>query len=136
MRLTHARETGVLSVTMLSTSHGPHIYHKDLTWPFVVLAGKDFAPDVCNFSTAEQTCCRTLEKNYGKRVQMKKKRETERERKTSCSTVKCKEASNCFPSVCDPVTLEELFLVLLLRATQHSLLIWWHKLIVSHNAVL
>lgn len=41
----------------------PHIYHQDLTWPFVARAGKDTLASVCNFSTAAQTCCQTQEKN-------------------------------------------------------------------------
>lgn len=58
----------------------------------------------------------------------------EKKEKKSCGAAKREEASNCFPSVCDPETLEEFFLVLLLRVNQHSLLIWWHRLL--HNMVL
>lgn len=44
----------------------PHIYHDDLTWLFVVPAGKkDFVAGVCDFSSVGLACCWTLEKNYG-----------------------------------------------------------------------
>lgn len=61
----------------------PHIHHKNLTWPFVVPTGKDFN-GVCS-STAEQTCYRTLEKNYRKCVQMRdKKKKGEKNKLQHC----------------------------------------------------
>lgn len=58
------------------------------------------------------------------REKLRKMREAEKKKEKkgeSCCSVKREEASNCFPSECDPVTLEEFLLVLLLRVNLHSL---------------
>lgn len=122
------------------TPHGPRIHHRDLTWPFVVRAGKDFCGLCLQFlNSGTDMLPDPGEKLRGMRAAREresggKKRKKKKSKEEKLRAAKHEEASNCFPGVCDPVTLEEFFLVLLLRVNQHSLLIWWHRRL--HNTVL
>lgn len=78
----------------------PHIHHEDLTWPFVVPAGRDLEASVCDFSTAEQTCKPDPREKLSQMGEIEKNGEKRKGRKLQ----QCGEAFNCFPSECDPVT--------------------------------
>lgn len=136
MRLTHTRRTSVLSVTALSLHFTrPRIYHRGPDVAFCSSGWKKTLRASRPASVISQQQYRHAAGPWRKiRRNARSREKRKREKKKSCGAAKREEASNCFPSVCDPETLEEFFLVLLLRVNQHSLLIWWHRLL--HNMVL